>query len=279
VIDGVLDRLAEEAAGFVARSTAKGGPFFLYAALTGPHKPTQPHKRFRGRTALGEYGDFVFQVDWTVGRILRAIDEAGVGEDTLVVYTSDNGSYMYSYDDSVASDHVTDPTRQGYFPRHHRANGLLRGTKADIWEAGHRVPLFVRWPGTVAPGSRSAATVCLTDLFATCVDVVGQDFPDGAAEDSYSLLPKLLGKKSERGAPVIHHSANGMFAVRSGRWKLILGNGSGGRENPKGEPFKQPYRLFDLSQDLAESQDVAAQHPEIVKRLTEELEALRRPSQ
>lgn len=271
----VLDRLTEEAVGFIRQSNHGTQPFFLYVALTAPHKPTEPHQRFRGKTGLGEYGDFVAQVDWTVGQILRAIDEAGITEETIVVYTSDNGSYMYTLDSSSGADHVTDSTHQGYLPSHHRANGPLRGTKADIWEAGHRVPLFVRWPVRVAAESKSTTTVCLTDLFATLAAVTGYALGDNVAEDSYSFLPALSGLQYERPVPVIHHSAGGMFAIRNEHWKLVLGNGSGGREAPVGKPFEGPYQLFDLTADLAEQQNVADKYPEIVKQLTASFEAVR----
>lgn len=268
IVDQVLDRLTKEAVGFIDRAAKGEQPFFLYLPLTAPHKPTQPHERFRGKTKLSEYGDFVVQVDWTVGQVLAAIDEAGVADKTVVVYTSDNGSYMYRYDDRARLDHMDDSSIQGYRADRHRANGPFRGTKADIWEAGHHVPLFVRWPGQVEPGSKCDTTVCLTDYYATFADIVGAKLDDTAAEDSCSLLPMLRGEGINRAAPVIHHSANGMFAIRAGKWKLVLGNGSGGRENPRGKPFAEPYQLFDISTDIGERTDVAAQHPEIVEQLT-----------
>ena len=164
VIEEVLDRLTEEAVGFINRSAAAGEPYFLYMPLTGPHKPTQPHQRFRGKTSLSEYGDFVHQVDWTVGEVLKAVDQSGEADDTLVLFTSDNGSYMYRYDDPEKRDHVDDQTIQGYRPEHHTANGVLRGTKADIWEAGHRVPYFVRWPKKIGKGSVCNLTTTHTDI-------------------------------------------------------------------------------------------------------------------
>ena len=272
VIDQVLDRLKDEAVGFVGKAAGNSRPFFLYLALTAPHKPTQPHERFRGKTGLNEYGDFVAQVDWTVGEVLKAIDAAGVTDRTLVFYTSDNGSYMYRYDDPTHKDHVDDPTVQGYCSDRHRANGPFRGTKADIWEAGHHVPLLVRWPGHIAGGSKCGETVCLTDIYATCADIVGAELDRHAAEDSFSLLEILRGEDCRRGAAVVHHSVNGMFAIRDGQWKLILGNGSGGREAPAGKPFARPFQLFDMSSDLGETRDLAAQHPEVVERLTRQLE-------
>ncbi|MCB1122388.1 MAG: arylsulfatase, partial [Verrucomicrobiae bacterium] len=226
-----LDHLTEAVTGFIKRESGKEKPFFLYIPLTAPHKPVMPHPRFRGLTGLGPYGDFVVQVDWTVGQVLNTIDEAGIYEDTLVFYTSDNGSYMYRLTDPNEPDHVSDASVQAFYEGNHTSNGELRGTKADIWEAGHRVPFFARWPGKIRAGSQSNRTITHTDLFATAADVIGAKLPDPqvAAQDSFSIKPLLLGdEKSFKRAPVIHHSGGGMFAIRDGEWKLVLGNGSGG---------------------------------------------------
>jgi len=275
VIDGVLDKLTEEAVGFVNRHASEDQPYFLYLPLTGPHKPAQPHQRFRGKTQLKEYGDFVHQVDWTVGQVLKAIDDSGEADNTLVFFTSDNGSYMYRYDEADKRDHVDDVTIQGYRSEHHTANGLLRGTKADVWEAGHRVPFFARWPAKIKAGTRCQETVCLTDLYATCAQIVAATISDNEGEDSASLLGMLQGGTNGRGAAVINHSSGGMFAIRDGKWKLVAGTGSGGRQAPKGKPFEKPYQLFDLDADLNESNNIAADHPDIVARLTALLETIR----
>ena len=205
------------------------------------------------------------QVDDAVGQVLAAVDRVGASDDTLVIFTSDNGSYMNRHGDGEP-DHVDDSFIQAYRVGRHRSNAAWRGTKADIWEGGHRVPFVVRWPGVVEPGSETAATVVHTDLYATLADIVGATPGPGAAEDSVSLLPMLRGGSVTRGVPVVHQSYHGMLAVRDGRWKLVLGNGSGGRQRPRGYPFRRPYQLFDLSQDPTESQDVAADHPEVVER-------------
>ena len=275
IVDEVLDRLAEEAASFIGTAAKGDRPFFLYMPLTAPHKPTQPHRRFKGTTKLGEYGDFVAQVDWTVGHVLEALDEAKVSDDTLVVFTSDNGSYMYRYDDPDRKDHVDDSRVQGYRAGNHRPNGPFRGTKADVWEAGHHVPFFVRWPGHVKAGSKCDEPICHTDLFATCAQIVGQRLGPDVAEDSCSLVDMLEGRDARRGAPVINHSIGGMFAIRDGKWKLVAGNGSGGREKPRGKPFAKPFQLFDLATDVGERTDVAAAHPDIVQRLTRSLTSIR----
>ena len=268
-----LDRLARAALEFVQAAAEEEAPFFLYFPLTAPHKPVLPHPRFVGATDLGPYGDFVVQTDATVGLVLDALDRAGVADETLVVFTSDNGSFMHARDEG--EDHVDVETIQAYRRDRHRPNGPYRGTKADIWEAGHRVPFFVRWPGVVEAGRRVDRTICHVDVYATLADVVGHARADGEAEDSHSLLPTLRGEAGPARPPVVHHSVNGTFAVRDGDWKLVLSDGSGGREKPKGKPFGEPYTLFDLRQDPGETTDLAAAHPEIVARLTRALADLR----
>ena len=261
-----LDVLGERAAGFLKRMTRQKKPFFLYMPLTGPHKPVTPHSRFIGKTGLGPYGDFVMNVDDTVGQVLKALDETKLADNTLVLFTSDNGSFMYRVEDE--NDHVKSPGKQQYHPQNHRANGPWRGTKADIWEGGHHVPFFARWPGKVKPGSNCEHVITHTDLFATAVEVAGARVPKGAAPDSYSYLSLLLGNEKEYSRPpVIHHSASGMFAIREGDWKLILGNGSGGRQQPKGKPFAKPYILSNIRADQAETKNHSETESKIASRL------------
>ena len=275
-MDDCLDDLTKEA-GRVIRHRAKGKqPFFLYFPLTAPHKPVQPHPRFIGKSKLGLYGDFVMQVDWTVGQVMQALESAGVEKNTLLIYTSDNGSFMYRRGADETEDHVSDSTVQAYKEKHHTANGDLRGTKADVWEAGHRVPFFARWPGVIEAGSTCEKTTAHVDLFATCAEIAGGTLLKNSAEDSFSWLPLFKGGDWSRPrAPVINHSAAGMFALRSGKWKLIAGNGSGGRQAPKGRPFQKPFMLFDLQADLGEKNDQAKAKPELVEELTVKLESIR----
>lgn len=274
VVEETLDTLVQEATGQVKELAARDEPFLLYMPLTGPHKPCQPAKRFQGETTLGEYGDFVHQVDASVGQVLKAIRDSGEEDNTIVFFTSDNGSYMYRYTDG-REDHVEQSSVQGFRKERHQSNGPFRGTKADIWEAGHRVPFFVRWPGKVKPQTENGNTICLTDIYATLATIVQSPIGDSEAEDSFSLSKMLQGSTTPRPAPVIHHSGSGMFAIRSGKWKLIAGNGSGGREAPKGAPFGKPFQLFDISQDISEQRDVAAQNPEVVAELSAALEEIR----
>ena len=188
-MDDCLDDLTREAVRVIRDRAKKKELFFLYFPLTAPHKPVQPHPRFIGKSKLGLYGDFVIQVDWTVGQVMRAIRSASIEKNTLLIYTSDNGSFMYRRGHGEGVDHVSDPTVQAYNEKHHTANGDLRGTKADVWEAGHRVPFFARWPGVIEPGSTCDKTTAHVDLFATCAEIAGGSFSKNTAEDSFSWLP------------------------------------------------------------------------------------------
>lgn len=275
VIEDCLDKLTSEAVTEIGRMDQQSEPWFLYMPLTGPHKPTQPHERFRGKTGLNEYGDFVHQVDWTVGQILDAVSKGKNADNTLVIFTSDNGSYMRKLSGDETG-HVEDANVQGYQAKNHLANRNWRGTKADVWEAGHRVPFFVKWPRRIKASASRSATITHTDIYATLADVVSAtaSLSAGEAEDSVSLIPMLADPGAERSVPVINHSASGMFALRSGPWKLIAGNGSGGRQQPKGKPFQKPFQLFHLGDDPGEANNVAAQHADVVADLTKQLESL-----
>ena len=272
----VLDELIRQATGFIQRQASDGSPFLLYLPLTAPHKPIWPAQRFEGTTELGPYGDFIVQVDAAVGDVMSALDQAGVDDNTLLIVTSDNGSFMSRLDGLDDRDHTDDSTIQAYRAGNHTANHVYRGTKADIWEGGHRVPFFARWPGEIEPGSTREEVISLTDVFATVAEIVGKELPNNAAEDSFSLLPLLRGKPWARPrAAVTHHSVKGMFAIRDGRWKLVAGNGSGGREDPIGQPFERPYQLFDIASDPSEQLNVYDQHPTVAQRLERELERIR----
>jgi len=262
----VLPTLTEKAIAWIEECGQDGArPFFLYFPLTAPHTPWVPTPAFRGKTEVGYYGDFTAQVDHVVGRVVQALARTGAVRNTLLIVTSDNGSHWPP----------SDIKKWG-----HRANLHHRGQKADIWEGGHRVPFLAHWPGVIAPGTVSGQTICLADLFRTVAAVVGADVPENAGEDSYDILPVLRG---EAAAPVrdsiVHHSGDGMFAVRSGRWKLILGRGSGGftpprRVKPKeGEPAGQ---LYDLVDDPAETINRYGSKPEVVAGLTRRLERIRK---
>ena len=270
-----LDHLTEKSTTYISERVKSRQPFFLYFPLTAPHKPAMPAKRYQGKSNLGPYGDFIMQVDDVIGNILKAVKDNGIDQNTLIILSSDNGSYMYSYEKETG--HVEDNSVQGFQKKNHRANYIYRGTKADVWDAGHRIPFIARWPSTIKPGSKSDVTICLTDLLATCADISGFKVPEQAAEDSYSFLMELKGKtrKSSR-PPVIHHSANGTFALRDGNWKLIFGSGSGGRGIPKSKPFSEPFQLYDMKKDPSEINNLIEKNPEVVERLTKSFEKIRK---
>jgi arylsulfatase A-like enzyme len=246
-------------------------PLFLYVALPTPHDPWLPTSEFAGKSPAGPRGDAVMQTDGSLGEVLAALERAKMADDTLVIFTSDNGG------------HWTDADARRWAG--HRANGPWRGQKSDIHEAGHRVPLIARWPRRIRPGSSSDQTVCLVDLLATCAVIVGDGvgkLPADAAEDSYDILPALLGR-AEAGKPVrgplVLHSGNGLFALRDGDWKFVDGLGSGGFTPPRnvrpkgGEPAGQLYNLRD---DPAEQKNVYAENPQIVARMKALLERYKR---
>lgn len=259
----VLPRTVEKSVEYVMQAGDK--PFFLYVPFSAPHTPWLPTEPFQGSSGAGTYGDFAVQVDAGVGDILNALDEAGVAENTLVVFTSDNGAHWLPYEIEMFD---------------HRANLNWRGMKADIYEGGHRVPFVARWPGNIEAGSVSDELISLVDLMATFASVAGQMLPDDAGEDSYDLTSVLLGESLE--GPIreaaVHHSVNGTFAIRQGSWKLIEGLGSGGFTQPvsvepgPGDPLGQLYHLGD---DPGETNNLYAEHPEVVERLSALLDRYR----
>ncbi len=263
----VLPRLTEKAVEYLsqrAASARQGQPFFLYLPLNSPHTPTLPAPSWQGKSGLNAYGDFVLQTDASVGRVLETLDQHGLTDNTLVIFTSDNGC-------SPQADFAA--LGQGG----HHPSYRFRGHKADIFEGGHRIPFLVRWPGKVRPGTTCGQAICLTDLLATCADILDVPLPGDAGEDSVSILPALLdaAQGSLREA-VVHHSINGSFAIRQGPWKLALCPGSGGWSAPRpGSPAERglpPLQLYNLETDVGETTNVQAQHPEIVQRLTALLE-------
>lgn len=260
----VLSNFTKRSVAYIESRAAQKSPFFLYLALPSPHTPILPTEEFEGKSATNAYGDFVLQTDDAIGQVVQAVDNAGISQDTIVIVTSDNGcSPTADYKELAQFGH--DPS------------GGFRGHKADIFEGGHRVPFVVRWPRHVAAGSSSDASICLADLMRTCAEVIGTPLPDNAAEDSVSFLPALEPSLSSSALreSVVHHSINGSFAIRQGHWKLALCPGSGGWSAPTPANARKQnlplVQLFDLEQDVAETTNVAEDHPEIVDMLIERL--------
>ncbi|MBK8979567.1 MAG: arylsulfatase [Planctomycetes bacterium] len=245
------------------RSDATARPFFCYVALPAPHTPWLPTDEFRGRSGAGYYGDYVAEVDAGIGAILDALDASGRADDTLVVVTSDNGSHWRPEDIETY---------------HHAANMHWRGMKADGWEAGHRVPLLVRWPGHVSGDARSDALIGLVDLFATITDAARAPLGSDEAEDSISQLDVLTGAADAERSELVCHSMRGLFVLRDGPFKLIDGLGSGGFTAPAhidpvdGGPLGQ---LYDLDRDPGETENRWLAEPERVARMRARLDAIR----
>ena len=225
-----------------ADDARRGKPFFLYLPYTSPHKPVIPIKRFRGKSKAGAYGDFMMETDWHIGRILDLLDREKLSDNTIIVFTSDNGP---------------EKTWKERIKRHdHRSNGIYREGKRSIYEGGHRVPFFVRWPGVVEAGSKYEQPVCQTDLLATLSEMLNQRLPHSAGEDSFSFFGPLTGKQSDSDRPpIIHHSVGGRFAIRDGKWKLVMEGGSQKRE------------LYDIQSDPRERKNLIGKHPDVTEKL------------
>ena len=257
----MLPRVTRKAVEYINSRAGKKEPFFLYVPLGSPHTPIVPSKDWQGKSPIGSYGDFVMETDNVVGEISKALEKHGFADNTLLVFTSDNGC-------SKAAG-IGKLKEKGHIVSAH-----LRGSKADIWDGGHRVPFVVRWPkGGVQAGSTNTQLICHTDLFATVAEITGVPVPGAAAEDSASILPALGGKKieSSRGG-VIHHSISGHFAYRRANWKLILASGSAGwtaSARIKDGPVAQ---LYDMSTDVGETKNLYLEKPELAKSLLAALE-------
>lgn len=260
----VLPTLAQRAVQFIEQQAGTPDrPFLLYLPLTAPHTPIAPSPHFVGRSEAGWYGDFVHEVDWVVGQMVAALERTGAADETFVIFTSDNGSPQRD------GTNMAGPT--GSVKKHgHDPSRPWRGMKSDAWEGGHRVPFIARWPERVPVGKTSDEPIVLTDLMRTIAGVIGYELPHDAAEDSFDIGPALFGGASK--GPIrdhlIHHSGNGVFAIRQGDWTLILGKGSGGftrYEPPADAPAGQ---LYNLANDPGERDNLYSDNPGIVERLT-----------
>jgi arylsulfatase A-like enzyme len=265
-LDAVMPALTARAVQYIRRMADSKKPFFLYLSLNSPHVPIAPSAAFRGRSKAGAYGDFVEQTDQVVGDVMDALRMAGIDDNTLVIFSSDNGSP--GQDGTGMAGAMGSVKRFGHDP-----NSPFRGMKTDLWEGGHHVPFFAFWPGKIPAGSRTSTTICLTDMMATCAGIIGQKIPSGEAADSYSILPLLLqgNPKKYRRPYTIHHSSEGDFAIRQENWKLITVGHSGGglvprvQEQVGGKPVDM--QLYDLAADPGERRNLMKEHPEKVAAL------------
>lgn len=258
----MLPRLREKSVAYIHAHAKVDQPFFLYIPLGSPHTPIVPSKDWQGKSHLGPYGDFVMETDSVVVAVSKALEQNGLTDKTLIIFTSDNGCSKAANIKALAD-------------KGHHVSAHLRGSKADIWDGGHRVPFIVRWPGKIQPGSTSDQLICHTDLFATAADITGIALPGQSAEDSVSYLPAFSGAPivSTR-TGVIHHSISGHFAYRQGKWKLALAKASGGWSSPtEGQaPANAPKaQLYDMSSDVGETTNVYQTQPEVAQRLLNQL--------
>lgn len=232
----------------------KGQPFFLYLALPAPHTPWLPTEQFQGKSRAGDYGDFVVQVDYTVGQVRETLEKQGLLENTLLIFTSDNGPVWFDEDVQKFD---------------HRATAGLRGMKVDLWEGGHRIPFVAQWPGKIPKGIVRPDLFCFTDMLATFAAIVGDTLPVGAGEDSFDQLPVLLDQAS---TPVRRELLIEDRVFRQGDWKYIQGSGEGSLT----ERFKPAYtrqnkevpgELYNLKQDLGEQHNLYHEFPDKVEAM------------
>ncbi len=267
----VMPKLTEKAVEWIGQQK-EGEPFFLYFPFTSPHAPIVPTWEFVGKSKAGGFGDFVAQTDDTVGRVLQALQDCGFEENTLVIFTADNGPEHYAYD------------RIQNFQ--HRSMGPLRGLKRDLWEGGHRVPFIVRWPRKVPAGNVFPGILSQIDIYATIATIVEAEIPSGSAEDSYNQYSFIVSKTpSVRGTLVHNTNANG-YAIRHGDWVLIAAKTGGVTKVP--EWFDQangyvknthPGELYNLREDLAQKHNLYADQPDKVQGLSALLEQVRAKGQ
>ena len=253
--------------------TKPGKPFFLYHSMQAVHLPSFPAEQFKGKTQAGPHGDFIFEMDYIVGELLKTLEELGVADNTLVIFASDNGPEVQAVNDM----------RKTY---NHDGARPWRGVKRDQWEGGHRTPFIVRWPGKVTPGTTSDQLLSLTDVMATCAEITGTVLPNNAAEDSYNMLPVLLGTQGN--TPVrrfmLEQTIFLEMSIRDGQWKYLDHQGSGGNNYSriKLKPYaledtdpQAPGQLYNLETDPSETTNLYSRYPEIVRGMKAQLEAFK----
>ena len=261
----MLPRLTRKAVEYIdQRAKTKDQPFFLYVPYGSPHSPVLPTKAWQGKSGLNDYADFVMETDDGFKQMLEALDRNELTDNTLVIFTSDNGC-------SRKPAQLEKLQELGHYPSAH-----MRGAKADLWDGGHCIPFVLRWPRKVKADSTTDQLVCLTDLMATCAEILKAPLPENSAQDSVSFLPALSGQPivSTR-AGVIHHSISGHFGYREGKWKLLLAKGSGGWSSPnEKESKKAPIaQLYDIEADPGETTNLYGAQPKVAGRLLKQLES------
>lgn len=261
----VLPHLTQQAVTYIDRQKNSGKPFFLYFAMPAPHTPWLPSAEFENAARAGSYGDYVAMTDAMVGKVLAALKKNGFDNNTIVIFSSDNGPYWR-------------PNMTEQYGHH--ATGIYRGMKADIWDGGHRVPLIVRWPAQIKAGRVSNTLTSLTNLVATCSELNGGPARLPAAPDSYSILPVLLGRADSSSVPqmIVHSSSHGMLGIRDGEWKWVEGLGSGGFSAPVAEtpqPGGPQGQLYNMRTDPSEKENRCLQLTGRAKALSHSLDSIK----
>jgi arylsulfatase A len=245
-------------------------PFFLYFAYPAPHAPIIPNDEFDGKSQAGPYGDFVHETDHSIGQLLKALQDSGQAENTIVIFTADNGPEHYAYARDEKFDHWS------AYP--------LRGLKRDIYEGGHHVPFMIKYPGVTKAGSVNETLVSQIDIMATIASVVGYELPDkNAAEDSHDLLPILKGGARAVRTSHVHNTSKDRYAIRDGDWVLVDTKSGYVSRRDKNWEMKHKYpeqesgkpKLFNLKEDIGQRNDIAAKHPEKVKEMQALLKKIR----
>ncbi len=264
VDEDMADVITRKATGFIEQNRDK--PFFLYFSTHDIHVPRAPHARFAGQSGCGARGDVIEQLDWCVGQVLEQLERLKLADDTLVIFTSDNGPVV---DDGYADGSVKNLNG-------HKPAGPLRGGKYSRYEGGTREPFIVRWPGRVAPGV-SDALLCQVDLLASFAALLERKLPAEAGPDSYNLLPALLGKSSTGRETLVEQAQ--ALALREGPWKYLEPARRRGQQGAKRTPSQRARtagnELYNLADDLAESMNLAAERPDVVKRMQQKLDEIR----
>ena len=259
--DQVLGTFTEKTVEWIKERNRKSPdePFFVYMPLNSPHSPIVPSKDFKDKSGLNPHGDFCMETDWAVGEVVKAVDELGIADNTIIIFTADNGTSPMAKFEKMQE--------QGHYPSY-----IYRGMKGTLWEGGHRVPFVVRWPKVVKAKTSCDDVICTTDLMATVAEINSVKLSDDVGEDSVSFYDALKGKKlagnNKRG--VVHHSDAGIFSIRRGKWKLMFdAKGGSRRSNPKDKPVKNSaeFLLFDMEKDEVESTNLSEERPEVVKEL------------
>lgn len=266
----VLPTLTEKSVEYVRSQKGKEKPFFLFLPFPSPHAPIIPNDEFDGKSGAGAYGDFVFQTDDACGRVMRAIEEIGESDNTIVIFTADNGPEYYAYERDKKYEHWS--------------AAPFRGLKRDIYDGGHHVPFLVKWPGVTKPGSVSDALISQTDLIATLASLIGYELPENAAEDSFNFLPYLSGE--EENSPrnrMVHNTKKDHYALRDGEWNLIDAETGYLRQAPSEWEKRHGYEsedghsteLYHFSEDPEQRHNLAKKHPEKVKEMQAVLKQIR----